>query len=351
VLVLDVKGIGAGMSGIQPGGLRTQWSSAVTRRLAIQSRDFYADVAERLQVDVDPGFEACGYLFVASDPRTWAHLQVEAAEHRREGLDVRSLSREEVGESHPGLNEDVVLGASYGAEDGYLSRPGAPLAAFAEAATQLGVEFTQGEVQQVNPAGSGVSVSISGESPVSAGACVIAAGAESASLVGVGSRLPVRKEPKYLFYSDRIATRLIEPLVVFLDHHFAVKHLADGSVLASDLSLERDAAADAEVARRAIRRTATELIPILEHVRYPVMVEGVYDATPDGQLVVGAMDDAATVWVATGMNGRGMMLAPGVGRLVADGVRRRSDDLVPREFLPGRFDSGSTTGGGETRVI
>ncbi len=47
--------------------------------------------------------------------------------------------------------------------------------------------------------------------------------------------LPIRKEPRYLFFSAPIAERLLEPLVVAPERRFAAKHLADGRVLASDL--------------------------------------------------------------------------------------------------------------------
>ena len=52
--------------------------------------------------------------------------------------------------------------------------------------------------------------------------------------------MPITKEPKYLFYSNPISQRLLDPLAVFMDRHFASKQLADGSVLASDLSADGD---------------------------------------------------------------------------------------------------------------
>ena len=340
------------MTGLQPGGIRTQWGSPVTRRLAVESREFYTHLRERLQVDLDPGLEECGYLFVASTPETSRSLEVEAQKHRDEGLDVRWLNQEQVLDLQPALAGQEVLGASLGVNDGYLSRPGAPVAAFAQACTEAGVTFRQGLVRKVTPGQDGVSVYLDDGTSLSSGACVIAAGAASAPLAaGCGVELPLRADAKYLFYSDPISTRLIEPLVVFQDHHFAVKHLADGSVLASDLTLGRDGPVDQEAARRAVRRKATELVPLLEHVRYPVTVAGSYDVTPDGQLLLGPIDASCQVWVAAGMNGRGMMLAPSIGRTVADAVQQRSHETIPSECFVGRFTSGAADWCGESRVI
>jgi glycine/D-amino acid oxidase-like deaminating enzyme len=48
----------------------------------------------------------------------------------------------------------------------------------------------------------------------------------------------------------------------------------------------------------------------------PVVVGGLYDMTPDAQPIVGELTDG--LWVAAGFSGHGFMIAPSVGRLVAD---------------------------------
>src|SRR2546423_3033954 len=65
VVVYERTGIGAGASGVQPGGIRRQWGTRVNCLLAGESLRWYADARERLRMRVDPGFRACGYLFLA----------------------------------------------------------------------------------------------------------------------------------------------------------------------------------------------------------------------------------------------------------------------------------------------
>ena len=101
--------------------------------------------------------------------------------------------------------------------------------------------------------------------------------------------------------------------------------------------------------KQRVRRLVTDAIPLLEHVRYPVVVEGRYDVTPDNQAVVGPLDDEGRIWAALGMNGRGMMTAPAIGRLVADGLTAGAA-LLPADLRPQRFD-GVREGGREARVI
>jgi len=160
--------------------------------------------------------------------------------------------------------------------------------------------------------------------------------------------VPVTTEPRYLFYSRPLRPTLVRPLLVFQDEHVAVKHLADGSVLASDLRNGVDGQEDEAGWRRTLTATARRLVPLLEHVRYPVMVRGVYDVTPDAQLVVGPIRQRPGLWTACGMNGRGLMLAPSVGRLVRDGLTTGAD--LPADLAPGRF-TGAGTGAGERQVI
>ena len=75
VTVLDRAGIGAGASGVQPGGVRQQWGTRVNCLLARESMGFYADARELLRMRVDPGFRACGYLFLAHSDSALARLR------------------------------------------------------------------------------------------------------------------------------------------------------------------------------------------------------------------------------------------------------------------------------------
>ena len=69
VTVYEKTGVGAGASGVQPGGVRQQWSTAVNCVLARDSLAFYRTVAERLGARVELRFRSCGYVFVAHSDR------------------------------------------------------------------------------------------------------------------------------------------------------------------------------------------------------------------------------------------------------------------------------------------
>ena len=349
VLVLDRTGVGSGMTGLQPGGLRTQWSSPTTRTLALESRAFYDAISEHLGMPVDLGFQPCGYLFVADTQQTADELARDAENQRADGVEIDVLDAAAVAEMVPSLPAEAVAGATFGPTDGYLDHPGAPVAAFAAAAERAGVTFQQAEVTQVADDGDRPHLETS-TGTILADRVVIAAGADTPGLLSERAAAPpVEWSPKTLFYSNPIPGRLFEPLAVFVDRGLAVKHLADGTVLASDLHLGAVAAGDEARERQRLRHMVTDAIPLMEHVRYPVHVQGRYDVTPDNQAVVGAVDAGQRLWVACGMNGRGMMTAPAIGRLVADGMAI-AEDVVPDDLRPRRFDRDEATRP-EARVI
>ena len=75
---------------------------------------------------------------------------------------------------------------------------------------------------------------------------------------------------------------------------------------------------------------------MLEFVSFPILVEGFYDITPDHQPILGPVPGLDGLWLATGFSGHGFMIAPAVGRLVADAVCGRGL-ILTRELSIERF--------------
>jgi sarcosine oxidase subunit beta len=156
----------------------------------------------------------------------------------------------------------------------------------------------------------------------------------------LGIDLPLEAEDRYLFFSDRLNERLLEPLIVVPELRFAAKQLADGRVLASDLAARGDDGARDEW-RATIRDAVERVIPVLAYVSYPTLVRGVYDVTPDHQPVLGPVPGCDGVFVTAGFSGHGFMIAPAVARIVADAVEGRADPVLDtlgvERFATGRL--------------
>ena len=304
VTVVDRAGVGAGASGVQPGGVRQQWGTRWNCLLARESLRFYSDAVEQLQMRVDPGFQECGYLFLAHSERALEGLQANVALQNDLGVPSRILSPGEAGGLVPGLRVDTVVGAAWCDEDGYFDRPQAIVEA-------LGALF---DVQLRD---------VSDLNELEADAVVVAAGAETSGLL---PELPIHAEARTLFFSDPVGERLLEPLVVSPERGLAAKQLSDGRLLASDLR---------SGTRANLRSGFEELLPRLVYVALPAVVEGLYDVTPDHQPILGRVRDR--VWVAAGFSGRGFMQAPAIGRIVAESVLGTGSDPALDVFDAARF--------------
>jgi sarcosine oxidase, subunit beta len=304
VAVFERSGIGAGASGVQPGGVRQQWGTSIACRLARESAAFYARADELLEPRVPLGFRRCGYLFVAHSETALERLRANVAVQNAEGIPSRVVSPTEAAELVPGLETETLAGGAWCAEDGYFDRPQGVVEAFAR-----GLDIRIAAVGSADE--------------LEAGAVVVAAGVETPSLL---PGLPIEREDRYLFLSEPVRERVLEPLVVSAERRFAAKQLGDGRVLASDLGARGDEA-QREQWRANVRAGIEELLPVLRFVPFPTLVRGEYDLTPDHQPLLGRVDER--VYVAAGFSGHGFMIAPAVARILADELLEgRSDDAL-----------------------
>ncbi|MGN6797675.1 MAG: NAD(P)/FAD-dependent oxidoreductase [Gaiellaceae bacterium] len=317
VVVLERSGVGSGASGVQPGGVRQQWGTSVACRLARESVAFWRQADERLASRVPLTLRRGGYLFVARSDATLARLAENVHVQNDEGIPSVVVSPSEAADLVPGLRHDSIVGGAWCAEDGYFDRPQAVVEAFAD-----GLEIRRETVRSIRPDGEGWAVDGSGFDAV-----LVAAGVESRTLLApLGVDLPVTPEERYLFLSDAIEERLLEPLVVAPELAFAAKHLADGRVLASDLAARGDVEEGRARWRATIRAGVEQLLPRLEYVSFSLLVPGIYDVTPDHQPILGAVADG--LHVACGFSGHGFMIAPAVGRIVAGAVFGEHDEVL-----------------------
>lgn len=330
VCVLERSGVGAGASGVQPGGVRQQWATSVNCRLARESADFYAGASDRLGSEAPFRLDRCGYLFIADSRAELEQLAENVRIQVAEGVRSRLVTPEEIDDLVPGIDASELAGGAWCGDDGYIDRPQSVLAAFAR-----GLEVRIEEVRQITSRGGLWHVG-----SVVAPVVVAAAGLETTDLLRhLGIVVPIEPEARYLFLSDPIAERLLEPLVVSGSHNFAAKHLADGRVLASDLSARGDESGR-ERWRANIRREIERLLPRLAHVSFPKLVRGFYDVTPDHQPILGPLPGRPGLFAAAGFSGHGFMLAPAVARILADAVTGQGLDPALTAFGSERFADG-----------
>jgi sarcosine oxidase subunit beta len=339
VVIYERTGIGAEASGVQPGGVRQQWSTRVSCLLARESFFFYRDLQAHLGVDVSPVLDSCGYLFVAQTEATLSQLKKNVALQHE--LDIPSVvvDPKEAAKLVPSLASDAVIGGVYCGDDGYFDRPQSVVEAFAEAARRNGAAIEHADVVGLERTGSGWRLRLADGGTPTAEQVVIAAGYDSpAVLATVGLDVPIQKEARHLFFSEPIRERLLDALVIAPDLSFAAKQLADGRVLASDLSARGEPAVGETRWRKRVRASIRRLLPLLEFVSLPLLVTGFYDVTPDHQPIVGPVPSFDGLWIAAGFSGHGFMIAPAIGQALAAGLDGQTFDDRLVSLSWNRFD-------------
>jgi sarcosine oxidase, subunit beta len=339
VRVYERSGIGAEASGVQPGGVRHQWSTRLNCLLVLESAAFYRELGDRLGIEQPPTLEPCGYVFVAHEQGTLERLGRDVAMQNALGIPTQLLDAESLSGVVPELQVDGIRGGSYCPDDGYFDRPQAVIEAFAEAAVRGGVEIEIEGVSGLSKDGGGWRLALADGSAVTAEIVVVAAGTATPGLLApLGHDVPIAAEAKHLFLSDPIREVLLEPLVIAIDRHFAAKHLASGRVLASDLAASGDGPDAEERWRRHVRACIDELLPRLTFVPLGLRVGGEYDVTPDHHPIVGPIGDEPGLWLAAGFSGHGFMIAPAIGRIVADALAHGRKDALLGALAFERFE-------------
>jgi sarcosine oxidase, subunit beta len=341
VVVLDRAGVGAGASGVQPGGVRRQWSTRAHCLLADESYGFYRDIAARLEPMTSPALEACGYLFVAHSAPVLERLAANVALQNELGIPSELVAPGRVAEIVDGLDPSSLAGAAWCGTDGYFDKPQAVVEAFGEAAWRRGARLEIAEVSGLVPDGEGWRVQLA-DHELQAQHVVLAAAYDTPPLVaGLGIDLPIVKEQRFLFLSGPIRERILEPLLVSSERSFAAKQLATGRVLASDLSANGDPERNRETWRQTVRRGIEELTPMLSYVSFDLLIDGFYDTTPDHTEILGPVDGLPGLWLAAGFSGHGFMLAPAVGRALAAWIDGDDPGEPAAAFVLDRFADGS----------
>ncbi len=339
VLVVDRGFLSSGASGRNGGGVRQQWETRATVRLARESVRAYRDFAREFGYNI--WFRQSGYLFLAENDAELARLKSVHAVVASEGLPSEVLDPAGVARRLPGIAPGACVGGTYLGSDGTLY-PFPAVWGVYEAARTLGVEVALGVEALGVETGEGRVVGLrTSAGRVATPVVVNAAGGWSAELsrrAGLPSpNVPTRHE---IFATEPLKP-FLDPMVVRASDGLYFSQTMRGEIVGG-LTLRDGAGVEsglpstprflAEMSRALVR-----LLPRLASVGVLRAWSGFYDDTPDGFPVIGADPRLAGFVHANGFGGHGFMLAPAASRLVARAAMGGPAEPGAESFLPGRF--------------
>ncbi len=340
-VVFERKHVASGATGICPGGIRQQFEREAECLLAQRSMRFFEQANERLLPETPFFLERSGYLFLAESDGLLGRFRKNVAMQNRLGIPSRIVGREEIHEIVPSLVLDGIIGASFCDEDGFLEDCDGVTNQMLRRARDCGAKLVLQEVVDVQRNEGGWKLSTPTDSWI-AKHLVIAAGVDSRDLAArLGVDLPIKPERRRLAYTEPFPAGTMSPLVVALERGFAGKQLMNGVFYLGWLG-ETQESDNLTFIERALTAGAT-LLPALAELPVRRVVEGFYDSTPDHRPILG--DGGDSLFLATGFSGHGFMLAPAVGKMMADLISNGHQDPLLEEFSLQRFTQATSKEG------
>jgi sarcosine oxidase subunit beta len=357
VVVLDrAAEAGAGSTGRATGGFRVQFASAVDVRLSLLAREKLRRFAE--ETGGDCGYVPAGYLWIAANEAELAALRDTLAVQCANGVsDAREMKPDEIAALNPALAREGIAGGTFCPSDGFI-RPLQILDGYRRAAERLGVRFVwDADAVGFERARDGRVTAVRTSRGTFATAHVVnAAGAWAAAVARLaGFELPVtplRRQVAVTVPTNALPAEM--PMTIFAGDGFHLR-VRDGRVL---LLLPSAGAADPFDV--TVERTWIDEVVRVARSRVPALVNvpvdaascwaGLYEMSPDGHAIVGAVPGVPNLCLVNGSSGHGVMHAPALGQLVAeivlDGAARSLDVAALR---PERF--GGTVAASPARVL
>jgi sarcosine oxidase subunit beta len=343
VTILDRTYVCGGASGRNGGGVRAQWSSEANVRLMQESIRICRDFAREMKINV--WFRQGGYLFLVRTEEGRRVLEDSVRVQNECGLMTRMLSPAEAKDIVPELDTDGVVAASFNPDDGVVF-PWPFLWGYAEAAKKLGVEVaTFTEVIGFERTGSLIEAVVTNRGKIRTHKVVNAAGAwspEVARLLGV--ELPNRPHRHEICSSEPLKPWL-SPLVADLTNGLYFSQSTRGEIVGGISNDEVPEGIDQRSSHRFLAlyaRALTRTCPILGSVKVLRQWAGCYDITPDQNPIVGQVDEVADFFQVSGFMGHGFMMAPVIGKLMAQYIAEGTelpmfDRWNLRRFREGRL--------------
>jgi len=319
VIVFEKDYIGAGSTGRCISGIRAQFSTETSIKLAMSSVALFQQMEQEFGFSVE--WAPTGYLFLAHDEaRKNAFLSVIDLQQRL-GLDVRFLEKNEIAKQFPYLNTDQLLAGTFCPTDGQADPFKVLKGYFLGIKKYGGIIRTRTEIETTEIRGNGKKIlrTTTGEEFVAEK--VLNAAGPFAKEVGqmVGLSLPVDPE--------RHEALITEP-VTFIGVPMLVDYRPDGGYFVQRLTGQfvgcytpqpvvpgHDLSSTFEFLTEMPRRMM-RLVPALEHIAVVRQWSGSYSMTPDGNPIVDEADIPG-YFVSVGMCGHGFMLGPALGKNLA----------------------------------
>ena len=338
---------GLGSTGLNAGGIRYQFATAVNIKLSTLSIGMMERFAAEMGQEV--GLRQCGYLFMLDNEADLAQFTRNVALQNAHGVPSRVVSTQEIAGLAPEVELSGIIGGTWCPRDGLVD-PNSLLQGYVSNARRLGVILATGaEVTRVDVERGRVTRVHSKAGVVETREVVIAAGAWSGRVGDLaGISIPIQPVRRQIAVTSAIPNlRRDFPFVI--DFSRALYFHREGNGLLTGMSNRDeppgfDTRVD-EAWRLRHLEAAMERLPMLADAEVAAEWAGLYEVTPDDQPIIGRLPAVDGLSVCAGFSGHGLMHGPAAGLLMAEEIldgRARTIDIDSLRWA--RFEAGASVG-------
>jgi sarcosine oxidase subunit beta len=338
-VVLIEKGVlGQGASSRASGVVRLQGGTPEAVRLGQWSREFY--LGQFAALGTDSGFVQQGYLLPAFTEPEAAAARQRMAMQQELGLAVSWLTADEVDAANPTLAPGATLGATFCAQDGYITPP-RNVAAYTAALVASGVTIAERtRFSGLSPDGTSVRTA---RGDIAAGRVVLAGGPQLAAVGALaGIAIPAGGVRHTVAVTQEHPAFASTPMVFDVPSGLYWRPEEGGLLFGMsdpDEPPDENRCVDFDYLALMRSRLAAR-VPLTAGLGIRRAWAATIDFTPDHLPIIGPAPGYDGVFVAAA-GGAGMMWGPAVARAAADVALTGTSPVVDDVTMLGldRFDS------------
>lgn len=344
VLLESAEMFGLGSTGLNAGGVRYQFATAVNVELSKVSFGMMERFAE--EMDQEIALRRCGYLFLLDSDPDVVQFKMNVQLQNSLGVPSRIIDVDEVAKLAPEVNLDGIIAGSWCPLDGLVD-PNGMLQGYVSQARRLGVTlYTNMPATAIHIEDGRVTGVSTKDGRIATRNVVIAAGPWS-GLVGdlAGIELPVEPIKRQIAVTSEIPNlRPDFPFVIDFARSLYF-HKEGRGILSGKSKIDQEPGFDTTVDedwRLRHLEEAMERLPLLADAEISAEWAGLYEVTPDDQAILGKLPQADGLFSCAGFSGHGLMHGPAAGLVLAEEIldgRAHSVNIDPLRYQ--RFAAGA----------
>ncbi|MBO8137863.1 MAG: FAD-binding oxidoreductase [Desulfotomaculum sp.] len=344
VVLVEKKYLASGATGRCGAGVRMQWGTEPNCVLSRDSIKIFENLEEYLGYNGSIEFKQSGYLLLAYNEKMVEQFHKNLGLQHKLGIPSRWVTPEECKELVPHINLQGLHGGTFCPKDGHCN-PFKATDAYARAAERLGVEImTYTTVTKLLQDGDRIKGVETTAGVIESPRVISCAGAYTRELGrSIGVEMPIYPERHQILVTEPVAPKQ-GPMIMSFYHGIYCQQVPHGGFVMGlgDPHEVKDYDEDSswqfmyEMAAKI-----TFILPVLKELRVVRQWAGLYDLTPDKTQILGAVPGVEGFYVAAGFSGHGFMIAPVVGKIMAEVMVGEEPQYPIDMYGFKRFESGN----------